>query len=117
MKFRSTTGDDVHLSLTSGHTAVVTPDGSELPAIFHKAAIANECLPEGVADSPTAQAPRYERKKLIVEALNAMLAGSDAEDFTKQGKPSISKLNARVGFTVDRSEADAIWDEMSATAE
>lgn len=113
MKFRSVTGANVYLGLTSGHTAEVTPEGTELDARFHKEAIAQGCLPEGLEDTPEHEGPTFDRKKVIVEALNAMLAGSDPEDFTKQGKPSLGKLNAKVGFTVDRSEADAIWDELS----
>lgn len=113
MKFRSVTGNVVALALTSGHTAVVTPEGSELEPRFHKEAIAQGCLPEGLADAPDDIKPTFKRKDVIVEAFNAMLAGSDAEDFTKQGKPSLSRLNTKVGFAVDRSEADAIWDEIA----
>lgn len=113
MKFRSTTGTDVHLSLTSGHSAVVTADGSELDQRFHREAIANGCLPDGIEESNEGHKPDFDRKQIISDALHAMLAGSDPEDFTKQGKPSMSKVNARVGFNVDRSEVDAIWEELS----
>ncbi len=113
MKFRSTTGEDVHIGLTNGHTAVVTVDGNEIDARFHKEAIANGCLPEGVNLTEEDKTPQFDRKKVITEAINAMLAGSDPEDFTKQGKPSMERLLARIGFTASRSEVDGIWDEMS----
>lgn len=113
MKFRSGTDQPVYLGLTNGHTAVVTPEPVELDKQFHKEAIAQGCLPEGVDNEVDEQKPAFDRKQVIVDALNAMLAGSDPEDFTKAGKPSLDKLNARVGFTVARTEADAIWDEIS----
>lgn len=113
MKFRSNTDEDVHIALTTGHTVVVTVAGNEIDKMFHKEAIARGCLPEGVNDTQEDKTPQFDRKKVITDALNDMLSGSDEDDFTKQGKPSLDKLCARVGFTVSRSEADAIWDEMS----
>lgn len=113
MKFRSITGEPVYLGLTSGHTAVVDPEGTELDKKFHKEAIAQGCLPEGVEEEKQDGKPAFNRAEVITDALNAMLSGSDTEDFTKDGKPSLAKLNARVGFTVPRSEADALWDALS----
>jgi hypothetical protein len=113
MKFRSVTGFDISLALTSGHTAVVTTEGCEIDSRFHKEAIAQGCLPEGVEETSEAGKPSFDRKQVIVDALNAMLAGSDAQDFTKQGKPSLGRLIEKVGFTVDRSEVDAIWEELA----
>ena len=113
MKFRSNTGEDIHIALTSGHTAIITAKGAQLDAKFHKEAIARGCLPEGVAATVEDDTPSFDRKKVVTETLEAMLSGSDPEDFTAQGKPSMIKLIARLGFTVSRSEADAIWDEMA----
>lgn len=113
MKFRSNTGEDIYLALTSGQTAVVTVAGIELEQRFHKEAIAQGCLPEGVEDTKEDATPQFDRKQVVTDALNAMLAGSDAGDFTTAGKPSLAKLNERLGFTVSRSEADAIWDEIA----
>lgn len=112
MKFRSTTGEDVYLALTNGHTAIVPPGGCELDPKFHREAIANGCLPDGVQAPQEDNAPQVDRKSLITDAINAMLAGSDPEDFTSQGKPSMNKLVARVGFNASRSEVDAVWDGM-----
>lgn len=113
MKFRSVTGKDVQIGLTSGHTAIVTPQGVELEQRFHREAIARGCLP-GDMPEPTQEAPsQFNRKQVITDAINAMLAGSEPDDFTKHGKPDLRKLNAKVGFNVERSEADALWDEIS----
>lgn len=113
MIFHSNTGEDVHIGLTSGHAAVVTVEGTELEPRFHKEAIARGCLPAGVADIKTEAKPTFDRRKVIADAMNAMLAGSASDDFTDQGKPNLIKLKARVGFGVAREEADSIWDEVS----
>lgn len=113
MKFRSPTNEPVYIGLTSGHTAVVGPALMELETRFHKQAIANGCLPEGVEVESQKATPQFDRKQVITDALNAMLAGTNPEDFTAAGKPALGKLNDRVGFTVSRVEADAIWDELS----
>lgn len=113
MKFRSTTDEEVHIALTSGHTAVVGIEPVELDKKFHKEAISRGCLPEGVeADEPIV-ATGFDRVAVITKAMNEMLDGENEEDFTKAGKPDLSRLNARVGFTVSRSEADGIWEVVS----
>lgn len=114
MKFCSTTGADVQLSLTSGHTAVVTPEGSELDKRFHKEAIANGCLPAGMEAEDAPQGKGFDRAQVIRDALNGMLAGSNPDDFTTAGKPSLKRVQALIGFNADRSEVDAIWDAIAA---
>jgi hypothetical protein len=113
MKFRSTTGEEVSISLTSGHTAVVGVELTELEKRFHKEAISKGCLPEGVEDEQPVKPEGFDRVKVITAALNAMADGADEGDFTASGKPVLAKLSARVGFNVSRVEADAIWDEIS----
>ena len=54
MKFRSTTGQDVHIALTTGQTALITTDGVELDKIFHKEAIARGCLRRHQTGRPAA---------------------------------------------------------------
>lgn len=114
MKFRSPTQDPVHLALTSGHTHVVGPELGEVDDRFRKEAIAQGCLPEGVGDDEESEESKaFDRKKVIGDALNSMLSGNDPADFTQDGKPSIARLSAKAGFQVSRSEADAVWAEVS----
>ena len=113
MKFKSTTGEEVFISLTSGHTAMVGVELTELDKAFHKEAIARGCLPEGVEPDVVGPDTNFNRKQVIVDALNAMLDGGAEKDFNTNGKPDLRALNARVGFTVARDEADKIWDEVS----
>lgn len=114
MKFRSPTDQPVHIALVTGHTAIVSPEGNELQAIFHKEAIARGCLPEGVQPDAPPAPPEFDRKRVISDAMRAMLAGKDEADFRSDGKPDLRKLNARVGFTVARDEADALFEEVTA---
>ena len=114
MKFRSTTGQPVHLALTSGHTAVVTPEGTELDPVFHRAAVAEGCLPEGVSAEVHSPGAEPTRKDIIVGAMNAMLDGKDEKDFNADGRINLARLNARLGFTIAREEADAVFEEITA---
>ena len=40
MKFRSPSDQPIHIALTTGHTAVIPPDGVVLDKMFHKEASA-----------------------------------------------------------------------------
>lgn len=114
MKFTSTTGEPVHLALLSGHTAVVGTEPTELPKMFHREAIARGCLPEGVTLEPKESTDgNFDRKKVIRDAIEAMLDGTDPEDFTGDGKPKVDRVSAKAGFRVSREEADAVFEEIT----
>lgn len=109
-------GPAVQIALTSGHTAIVPatrdePEGVELDVMFRKEAISKGCIPVGIAVEETADKPAFDRKQVIKDAIQQMLDGSDENAFTGDGKPDLRKLNAIVGFTIDRSERDSIWAE------
>lgn len=113
MILRSPTDTDLHVALTSGHTCVISPEGTDVPAIFTREALARGALPGGIeVEEPTSE-PAFDRTKAIADALNAMLDGGDESDFTNAGKPDLRRLNARLGFQVDRTEADAAWAEIT----
>lgn len=114
MKFRSTTGEDVHIALTTGHTALITVEGVELDKVFHKEAIARGCLPEGVDKDDKPIEKGFDREKVIMDTMNAMLDGGDEKDFKSDGTPNLKSLTAKAGFTVSREEADAAWAKVSA---
>lgn len=113
MKFRSTTGQDVHIALVSGHTALITEDGVELDKVFHKEAISRGCLPEGVEKDEDAVVSGFDREKVIKDTMNAMMDGSDEKDFKADGTPNLKSLSTKAGFTVSREEADKAWAEIS----
>lgn len=114
MKFRSPTDDIVCIALTTGDTCVIGVEYTEIDPMFNREAIARGCLPEGV-EIPKAKAPdaAFDRKAVITDAINDMLDGGVEGDFTKDGKPNLDALCARIGFTIDRKERDAVWNEIA----
>lgn len=114
MKFFSPTDEKVHIALTTGHTAVITADGSELDKRFHKEAIARGCLPEGVEADKPAENTSFDRKAIIEKTLQSMVDGSDEKDFKADGTPNLKQVSTKAGFMVDRTEVEAIWSEMTA---
>jgi hypothetical protein len=120
MKFRSPTGTDIHVALTSGQTANVTTEGVELDPIFHREAIVRGCVPGTLADADQAALdgtpadPAFNRKETIAKALQAMLDGTNAEDFKQDGTPNLNRVSKRVGFQANRDEVAEVWAEISA---
>ena len=114
MKFQAPTDEPIHVALTSGHTAIVTQEGTDLDEPFYREAVKRGALPVDANAGQALQAQALDRKYAIRDALVAMQRGGDKEDFTKDGKPDLRKLNARVGFPVPREEADLQWSEIAA---
>ena len=114
MKFRSTTGEDIHIALTSGQTALVGTEPVELDKIFHKEAIARGALPEGVDADLAPANTGFNRKQAIVDVLNAMADGDTEGDFNQDGSPALKRVTAKLGFTASREEVDAAWAEVTA---
>jgi hypothetical protein len=113
MKFRSTTGEDIHIALTSGQTALIGAEPTELDKVFHKEAIARGALPEGVDDDKPQASTGFDRGLTIANTINAMLDGGVEGDFNGDGRPNLKKLNERLGFTASREEVDKVWEEIS----
>lgn len=114
MKFRSPTDQPLYVALTTGHTCVISPDGDEIDQMFHREAISRGAVPASVTETAAPADAGFDRKKVITDAMNAMLDSGDEDEFTNDGKPDLRKLAARAGFKVARDEADAIWAEVSA---
>jgi hypothetical protein len=114
MKFKSPSDEPMHIALTSGHSIVIEPDGTEVPAIFQKEAVARGAYPVGLDDAAPLAGQTFDRAQVIKDAMNKMLDGSEEDNFTKDGKPDLRKLNALVGFSVARSEADKLFEEVTA---
>jgi hypothetical protein len=107
MKFRSPSDQPIHVALTTGHTAVIPPEGVELDPMFHKEASARGAV--AFDDTTTIVMTPDVRKAAISAALTSMLDGKVEDDFTAEGK-----LKARVGFSVTRDEADSVFAELTA---
>lgn len=117
MRFYAPGGEPVMIALTSGHTTVVDPEGSELEPRFHKEALAQGCRPEGAAaDEGFDRTAVFDRRKVIRAAIETLLDSSDPEAFTNDGVPALRKVTEAAGFQVSREERDAVWSEVSAEA-
>lgn len=122
MKFRSPTDEPIHVSLTTGHTALVTQEGVELDPMFHREAIAKGAIPGSLTPEQALmldakpEAPQFDRAEHIAKVLKAMLDGDNEGDFNKDGKPDLRAVNAKLGFQASRSEVDAVWADVSAAA-
>ena len=114
MKFRSPSDQPIHIALTTGHTAVIPPEGLVLDKMFHKEASARGAV--AYDDNTTILLSPDDRKAAIALALTAMLDGKAEDDFTAEGKPNLNRLKARLGFAVTREEADATFTELTAKA-
>lgn len=122
MKFRSPTDEPIHVSLTTGHTALVTAEGVELDPMFHREAISKGAIPGSLTPEQALmldakpEAPQFDRADHIGKVLKAMLDGDNEGDFNKDGKPDLRAVNAKLGFQASRSEVDSVWAEVSAKA-
>lgn len=114
MKFKSPSEEPMHIALTSGHSIVIDPEGTEVPAIFQKEAIARGALPVGIEDAKPLEGQTFDRAQVIKDAINQMLDSADEESFTNDGKPDLRKLRGIVGFGVSREEADKLFAEVTA---
>lgn len=115
LMFKAPPGEgDVHLALTSGHTAIVTEEGSLLEPHFHREAIAKGCYPEGIPGVALEAARDPTRKEMISNALKEMIAGNDPQDFTTNGRPNKANLDTKLGFVTERHEVDTAFAEVLA---
>lgn len=110
MKFFPPGDEAIQIGLTSGHMAVVEPQGSELHPAFHKEAIALGCMPEGIGRAPQEPEQGFNKMAAIIEGVQRMIDSGNEADFTGDGKPKTDALSKLVGFTVSRDERDTAWD-------
>lgn len=112
MKFKSPSAEPLHIALTSGHSIVIDPEGTETPALYQKEAIARGAIPVGIQEAAPLEGQTFSREQAITDAINSMLDGDEQDNFTNDGKPDLRKLRAIVGFHVAREEADKIFDSI-----
>jgi hypothetical protein len=116
MKFTPPTDEDMHIALTSGHSIVIKSnggEGTEVPALFAKEAIARGAEPVGIEKAAPLEGKTYNRAQVIKDAMTAMLDGDEEDNFTNDGKPDLRKLKGITGFHVAREEADKVFAELA----
>ena len=107
----------MHISLVSGHSIVIEAEGTEVPALFQREAIARGAFPVGIEEAAPLAGSNFDRAQVIKDAINQMLDVDEADNFTNDGKPDLRKLRGIVGFGVAREEADKMFAEVTATKE
>ena len=108
--------EDVQIGLTSGHSAIVKPEGTELAPIFHAMAIAKGCLPKGIEAYQAPKSNEPSRSELIRSALQRMLDSTEDGLFSQNGRPVLKMVSKFAGFGCSREEVDALWGEVTAPA-
>lgn len=116
MKFYAPSEQPIHVALTTGHTAVITQEGTDLEPAFHREAIARGAVLEAGSGTSDLQSQQMVRTRTIIETLEAARDSNSQELFTKDGRPDLRKLIGKLGFTVTREEVDAHWAEITADA-
>jgi len=116
MNFFSPTDEPIHVSLTSGHTALVTADGTELHEMFQREAVARGAILKDGDAAGDLRAQQLTRTLTIRDALIAARDGNSQDAFNKDGTPDLRKLIAKIGFPVAREEVDALWAEITEAA-
>jgi hypothetical protein len=118
MKFFPPGDKPVHISLTTGHSALVTKDGVELDKMFFKEAFAQGCNvatgEDPVIEVGKVDADNAAQKQLEIKAaIEAMMDGSEEGDFTSSGEPNLLRLSEKVGYRVTKAEMKAAFDEIA----
>jgi hypothetical protein len=115
MKFKSPSEKEIFLALTNGHTCTIGPELVEVPERFHRLAVAEGAIPEGMEHLAVPKdTQESSRKELVSAAIKKMLEGSAEGDFNGDGKPDTRRLSAAAGFTVSRAERDEVWAAVKA---
>lgn len=113
MKFRSPTDQPIHMALTSGHTFVIGPELVEVPARFHRIAVAEGAIPQGMDAMPPEEQAAETKMDLIVKSIKTMMDNPGDGDFNNDGRPDVRRLSAVAGFTVLAAERDSAWQIVS----
>jgi len=128
-RFRSLSGEEVCLSLLSGHVARVGPNWRTLPPIFHQEAYAKGCISDdmlqGVAAPGDQQAldlitggtggalSAQERMEKIEEVIKQMVSENNPEKFTAGGLPRADLVNEACGFTTSAEERNTALESIT----
>jgi hypothetical protein len=132
MKFRSGVDHDpenpkaseLHVRTLAGHTAVLTHEWRELPAVLHSAAIkagaevdsskkqAKDIEPKASKDA----VDQSDEKAQIKKAIKALLKTNDETDFTNDGIPKVASVSREAGFTATKGDVIEVWQALQAEA-
>lgn len=128
-RFRSLSGEEVCLSLLSGHAARVGTDWRPLPEIFHQEAYARGCISDDMLHGMAAPGGQQtfdlnsggaggalsaqERMEKIEEVITQMVSENNPENFTTAGLPRADMVNEACGFTTSAEERAAALESVT----
>lgn len=114
-------GKDSHLiALLNGLTCFVNRNdgaGTHVPPSFRANAYRDGCtqVADGAQVAPQADDGIDETTRIIIAAIEAMVAAGEPDTLHPDGRPVLEALNARVGFTVSSSQYDKAFDAFEAS--
>lgn len=115
-KFYSPSGEDVFVSNTVGHTAIITAEPTEIhDSLVREAAMAG-CLPDGAKAASANGQVAFNQAGRVVEVMKDMLDKDDPTLFNGDGKPNKMKLDKLCGFSTTREEYESAWAELTKDA-
>ncbi|NUS38248.1 MAG: hypothetical protein HOQ02_04395 [Lysobacter sp.] len=122
-KYRSPSDEPIRVVTDTGHITHVGPEWTELPPIYHHAAVNSGCEVDSAVVSnektPLAASASAEQRKavdvLIEGALKTMLERDDAEDFNN-GQPKVDVVAKLAGVTVNRKQITPVWERLKEEA-
>lgn len=119
MKYRSPTGEDIRVTATTGHVAIVGAEWRELPRVYHQAAIRDGCevdqgvIPNDRRATVQGAGPQHQEPEAVIErALKTMLERDQAGDFTNDDQPNLKVLGKLAGFAVTRDQVTPIYQKL-----
>lgn len=118
-KFKSTTGQEVYVALTTGHCTIIGTDWTDLHERFHTAAYSQGCISDDMIKNTSGNAldPSVVnmlnnvalQKNEVEDAIRKLVKENDLEAFDSKGKPKCPKLTDMVGFRVTNAVRDEVW--------
>ena len=118
MRLKSPTDTPIHVSLLSGHTIQIGPEGRDVPEMFRRDAFALGAIPFDMAVEDFKEPEKeFEKPKadLLADGIKKMLAEMP-EKFTGAGLPDRRTLSNLVGWNVSVQELSAAWQELQKEA-
>ncbi|WP_295487841.1 hypothetical protein [uncultured Pseudomonas sp.] len=114
-------GKDSHLiALLTGATCFIDRNagqGTHVPAAFRANAFRDGCtqVGDGEQAAPETEDELDETIRLIVAAIETMVAAGEPDTLHPDGRPVIEALSAKVGFTVSGPQYDKAFDAFEAS--
>lgn len=124
MKFKTSTGGELHIILLSGHSIVIGPDFGEVPDIFVNEALARGCIADRSIAEPNKTVVKAgagaqgqeDQQQAYRKAFITMLERNEEGDFTNDNLPNTNAVSKLAGFRANKEEMLAEFRQMQIEA-